>query len=157
MNSTAAIPGFPSPSPGTHGATPHNSDDEARVAPGDIAVGVVIGRASEYFDFFVFGIACVLVFPAVFFPFAEPLEGTLAAFSIFAVAFVVRPLGTLIGMSLQRRFGRSVKLTVALFLLGISTVSRALLPGYASAGAAAIGLLVACRIGQGLALGGSWD
>lgn len=132
-------------------------DDAASVAPADIAVGVIIGRASEYFDFFVFGIASVLVFPAVFFPFVDRLQGTLYAFMLFALAFVVRPIGTLLGMSIQRRFGRSTKLTVALFLLGTSTVSMALLPGYGAYGVAAIWMLAVCRIGQGLALGGSWD
>jgi len=127
------------------------------VAPGDIAVGVVIGRASEYFDFFVYGIASVLVFPAVFFPFEDRLHGTLWAFALFAAAFVVRPIGTLAGMSLQRRFGRGTKLTAALLLLGSSTVGMALLPGYASVGELAIALLALCRVGQGLALGGSWD
>jgi len=133
------------------------SDDDASVAPGDIAVGVVVGRASEYFDFFVFGIASVLVFPSVFFPFADRLTGTLYAFIVFAFAFVVRPIGTLIGMSIQRRFGRSTKLTIALFLLGSSTVGMALLPGYGTWGTAAIVALALCRVGQGLALGGSWD
>ncbi|RZJ09137.1 MAG: MFS transporter [Rubrivivax sp.] len=127
------------------------------LAPGDIAVGVIIGRASEYFDFFVFGIASVLVFPQVFFPFVDPLTGTLYAFLVFALAFIVRPVGTLIGMEIQRKFGRSAKLTVALFLLGCSTVGMGLLPGYSSAGATAILLLALCRVGQGLALGGSWD
>src|SRR5262245_57229516 len=112
--------------PGVHGATPDNSPDDAQLAPGDIAVGVVIGRASEYFDFFVYGIASVLVFPSVFFPAATRLDGTLYAFVLFALAFVVRPLGTLAGMSMQRRFGRGVKLTAALFLLGSSTVGIAL-------------------------------
>ncbi|AKJ27320.1 arabinose ABC transporter permease [Caldimonas brevitalea] len=117
----------------------------------------MIGRASEYFDFFVYGIASVLVFPAVFFPYVDRLEGTLYAFVLFAFAFVVRPLGTLAGMQIQRRFGRSTKLTVALFLLGSSTAGMALLPSYESMGATAIALLALCRIGQGLALGGSWD
>ncbi|MFO1341158.1 MAG: MFS transporter, partial [Burkholderiaceae bacterium] len=89
---------FDAPSP-ARPADPHS------VAPGDIAVGVVIGRASEYFDFFVYGIASVLVFPAVFFPFADKLQGLLYAFALFAVAFVVRPVGTLVGMRIQRRFG----------------------------------------------------
>jgi len=127
------------------------------VAPGDIAVGVVIGRASEYFDFFVFGIACVLVFPAVFFPFVDRLQGTLYGFVLFSSAFVVRPLGTVAGMWLQRRFGRSAKLSVALLLLGCATAGMALLPSYQVLGAGAIALLALCRIGQGLALGGSWD
>jgi MFS family permease len=127
------------------------------LAPGDIAVGVIIGRASEYFDFFVFGIASVLVFPQIFFSFADPVTGTLYAFLVFALAFVVRPIGTLIGMSIQRHYGRSTKLTAALFLLGCSTVAMGLLPNYAEAGMTAIVLLGLCRIGQGLALGGSWD
>ncbi|MGQ3050447.1 MAG: MFS transporter [Roseateles sp.] len=131
------------------------SDED--LAPGDIAVGVIIGRASEYFDFFVFGIAAVLVFPQVFFPFTDPLTGTLYAFMVFALAFVVRPIGTLVGMEIQRRFGRSAKLTTALFLLGCSTVAMGLLPGFAEAGSTAIVLLALCRVGQGLALGGSWD
>jgi MFS family permease len=143
--------------PGSHGATPANSPRDAQLAPGDIAVGVVIGRASEYFDFFVFGIASVLVFPTVFFPFADRLHGILYAFTVFATAFVARPLGTLAGMAAQRRFGRGVKLTAALLLLGTATVTMALLPGYATSGALAIVLLVACRVAQGIALGASWD
>jgi MFS family permease len=138
-------------------STPDIHATPPSVAPGDIAVGVVIGRASEYFDFFVYGIASVLVFPAVFFPFADRLQGTLYAFALFAVAFVVRPVGTMVGMQIQRQFGRGAKLTVALFLLGSSTVSMALLPGYAQSGSLAIALLMLCRVGQGLALGGSWD
>ena len=132
----------------------HSSDS---VAPGDIAVGVVIGRASEYFDFFVFGIASVLVFPQVFFPFVDRLQGTLYAFVLFALAFVVRPIGTIAGMWLQRRYGRGAKLSLALLLLGCSTAGMALLPSYQVLGAGAIILLALCRIGQGLALGASWD
>ena len=154
---SAPLPPLSPAMSGAHGATPGNSPDEAVVAPGDIAVGVVIGRASENFDFFVYGIASVLVFPQVFFPFVDPLHGILYAFAVFAVAFVVRPVGTLLGMSVQRHFGRSVKLTVSLFLLGVSTCSMALLPGYGAIGAWSIVLLTLCRIGQGLALGGSWD
>lgn len=127
------------------------------LAPGDIAVGVVIGRASEYFDFFVYGIASALVFPAVFFPELDRLQGTLWAFALLALAFIVRPLGTLIGMQVQRRFGRSIKLTAALFLLGSSTACMAFLPSFQSIGWLAIALLAVCRIGQGLALGASWD
>jgi MFS family permease len=63
----------------------------------------------------------------------------------------------MIGMSIQRHFDRSTKLTVALFLLGVSTAGMALLPGYASKGWGAIGLLALCRIGQGLGQGASWD
>jgi MFS family permease len=149
----ASAPHQPPPGPGQH-ATRQTNDS---VAPGDIAVGVVIGRASEYFDFFVFGIASVLVFPSVFFPFVDRLQGTLYAFVLFSLAFVVRPIGTIAGMWVQRRYGRSAKLGLALLLLGSATASMALLPSYQVLGAAAIALLAVCRIGQGLALGGSWD
>ncbi|GLS45774.1 MFS transporter [Methylobacterium brachythecii] len=129
-----------------------------KVAPGEIAIGVVIGRASEYFDFFVFGIASVLVFPKVFFSFEpDQLTATLYSFAVFALAFVARPFGTVIFMAVDRRHGRSVKLTIALFLLGGSTAAISFLPSYASIGYASIWLLAALRIAQGLALAGAWD
>src|SRR5579863_2735914 len=129
----------------------------SRIAPGEIAIGVIIGRASEFFDFFVYGIASVLVFPAVFFPFARSLEGTLYAFTIFAFAFIARPVGSVLFMAVQQRYGRETKLTLALFLLGLSTAGIAFLPGYATLGESAIVLLSVLRVGQGIALGGSWD
>jgi MFS family permease len=133
------------------------SADHGQIAPGEIAIGVVIGRASEYFDFFVYGIASALVFPSVFFPFEKGLEATLLAFVVFSFAFVARPIGTIVFMQLQRRFGREAKLTMALFLLGVSTAGIAFLPGYGSLGFASIVILSLLRVGQGIALGGSWD
>lgn len=145
----------------THAVGPHtggtHSADRSKVAPGEIAIGVIIGRASEYFDFFVYGIASVLVFPAVFFPFERGLEGTLHSFVIFAFAFIARPIGSIAFMAIQRRYGREAKLTLALFLLGIATAGIAFLPGYSSLGALSIVLLSVLRVGQGIALGGSWD
>ncbi|MES2927353.1 MAG: MFS transporter [Pseudomonadota bacterium] len=133
------------------------ADTHEDVTPSEIAVGVIIGRSSEYFDFFVFGIACVLVFPSFLFPFLSRLDGTQMAFALLAVAFVVRPVGTAISMAIQRRWGRGTKLTIALFLLGVCTVGMAFLPGYKDAGLTAVVALLILRIGQGLALGGSWD
>ncbi|WP_240126194.1 MFS transporter [Thermomonas alba] len=140
-------------------ATDHDHGRQAShdVAPGEIAVGVVIGRASENFDFFVYGIASALVFPKVFFPFTDALTGALYSFAIFALAFVVRPLGTVLSMQIQRRWDRGTKLTVALFMLGIATAGIAFLPGYATLGSAAIVLLALLRMLQGMAMGGSWD
>ncbi|ADP18660.1 sugar transporter family protein 14 [Achromobacter xylosoxidans A8] len=143
--------------PGHAPSVPAAGGGHAKVAPGEIAVGVVVGRASEYFDFFVFGIACVLVFPQVFFPFEPRLEGTLWSFVIFSFAFIMRPIGTALSMAAQRRWGRATKLTIALFLLGTATVGMAFLPGYNVIGAHAITLLALFRCLQGLALGGSWD
>jgi len=132
-------------------------DDGQPIAPSEIAIGVIIGRTSEFFDFFVYAIASVLVFPALVFPYLDPLSATLASFAIFALAFVARPLGTVIFTAIDRRHGRGAKLTIALFLLGGSTAAIAFLPGHQSIGAASALLLALFRMGQGVALGGSWD
>ncbi|MCT6720124.1 MFS transporter [Acidovorax sp. K2F] len=147
------------PAAGFHesAASLSRADTHEDVTPSEIAVGVIIGRSSEYFDFFVFGIACVLVFPSFLFPFLSRLDGTLMAFALLAVAFVVRPVGTAISMAIQRRWGRGTKLTIALFVLGVCTVGMAFLPGYKDVGTSAIVALLILRVGQGLALGGSWD
>jgi len=137
---------------------PRNSHaDHTSISPGEIAIGVVIGRASEYFDFFVYAIASVLVFPSVFFPFEQRLEATLYSFVIFSFAFITRPIGTVAFMAIQRHLGREAKLTIALVLLGISTAGIAFLPTYSHLGYTSIIILAALRIGQGLAMGGSWD
>jgi MFS family permease len=137
------------------GSTHDVSDHET--SPGEIAVGVIIGRSSEFFDFFVFAIASVLVFPRVMFPFATPLEGVMWSFAIFALAFVSRPVGTVFFMWVDRRYGRGFKLTAALFLLGCATAGIAFMPDYSLAGVYAILILAVMRIAQGLALGGTWD
>src|SRR5260370_41313431 len=134
--------------PGAHGGS---------VSPGEIVVGVVIGRTSEFFDFFVYAIASVVVFPKLVFPDLNALTGTLYSFAIFALAFVARPVGTAVFMWVDRTHGRGVKLTIALFLLGTSTVAIAFLPGHNDIGSASALLLALFRIGQGLALGGTWD
>ncbi|MBV8618132.1 MAG: MFS transporter [Curvibacter sp.] len=156
---TISIHPHPTGLPASSASSPsqRNTHGDSSISPGEISIGVIIGRASEYFDFFVYGIASVLVFPAVFFPFEERLEGTLYAFVIFAFAFLARPFGTVAFMALQKRFGRETKLSAALLLLGLSTAGIAFLPTYAHAGAVAIVLLSVFRIGQGAALGGAWD
>jgi MFS family permease len=147
-----------------HGGAPATTAEDigrlharAKVAPGEIAIGVIIGRTSEQFDFFVFGISCVLVFPSVLFPFASHLDGILYAFTVFSLAFIARPFGTALFMGFQRRWSRGTKLTIALFLLGSATAGIAFLPGYKQIGNWAIGLLILFRLLQGIAQGGSWD
>lgn len=135
----------------------HINARDGHIAPGEIAIGVIIGRASEYFDFFVYAIASVLAFPSVFFPFHDRLDGTLYAFAIFSFAFIARPFGTMAFMAIQRRYSREVKLTIALFLLGASTAGMAFLPTYAQLGPASVVMLALLRIGQGIAQGGAWD
>jgi len=97
------------------------------------------------------------VFPAIFFPFESRLDGTLFSFTIFSFAFIARPVGSIVFMDIQRRWGRETKLTLALVVLCSSTAGIAFLPGYGSLGYMAIVLLAILRVGQGIALGGSWD
>ncbi len=134
-----------------------NEAHAGEVRPGDIAIGVIIGRTSEFFDFFVYAIASVVVFPKLIFPYVDALTGTLYSFAIFALAFVARPFGTVIFTAIDRAYGRGMKLTIALFLLGTSTVAIAFIPSYETIGIASAYFLGILRIGQGLALGGSWD
>ena len=132
--------------------------DDKPISAGSIAIGVIIGRMSEFFDFFVYGLGSVLVFPKLIFPFApDPVTATLMSFAIFPLAFMARPVGSLVFMWIDRNYGRGTKLTVALFLLGGSTASIAFLPGYDSIGYWAVALLALFRLGQGFALGGAWD
>ena len=138
-----------------HGTPTASGHGQAK--PGEIAIGVIIGRTSEFFDFFVYAIASVIVFPKLVFPFVNELTGTLYSFGIFALAFAARPLGTVIFMAVDRRHGKGAKLVIALFLLGTSTVAIAFLPGYDTIGVAAIWLLAAARVLQGIAWGGAWD
>ena len=127
------------------------------IRPGEIAIGVVIGRTSEFFDFFVYAIASVLVFPTLVFPYVDRLTGTVYSFAIFALAFVARPVGSLVFLGIDAVLGRGPKLTIALFLLGGSTAAVAFLPGYETIGAWSAVLLAIFRIGQGIALGGQCD
>lgn len=133
------------------------TSDDHKIAPGEIALGVVIGRTSEFFDFSVYAIASVLVFPHVFFPDLAPDRAMLYSFSIFALAFVARPFGSALFMAVDRKHGRGAKLTIALFLLGGSTAAIAFLPEYATLGVVSIVSLGVFRFLQGLALGGTWD
>lgn len=143
----------------------HNAERDARainarhgdIAPSEIAIGVVIGRTSEFFDFFVYAIASVLVFPALVFPYVDRVTGTFYSFAIFALAFIARPIGSLIFLRIDEVLGRGTKLTIALFLLGSSTAAVAFLPGYETIGIWSALLLALFRIGQGVALGGAWD
>ena len=132
--------------------------DDKPISAGSIAIGVIIGRMSEFFDFFVYGLGSVLVFPKLIFPFApDPVTATLMSFAIFPLAFMARPVGSFVFMWIDRNYGRGTKLTIALFILGGSTASIAFLPGYETIGYWAVALLALFRLGQGFALGGAWD
>ncbi|UXS03171.1 MHS family MFS transporter [Agrobacterium tumefaciens] len=122
-----------------------------------MTIAVILARMTEFFDFFVYALASALVFPYVFFSFADPLTATLYSFAVFSLAFIARPIGSLVFLQIDRKFGRAVKLTAALFTLCGSTMAISFLPSFAEAGIIAPVLLAVFRFGQGLGLGGAWD
>jgi MFS family permease len=138
-------------------APPTAPPDDPEAAASRIAAAVVIGRTTEFFDFFVYGIASVLVFPRIFFSAPDLTTAMLYSFAVFSLAFLARPVGTLIFMAVDRKFGPAVKLVAALFLLCGSTMAISFLPGFGEIGWVATLLLAVFRIGQGLGLGGAWD
>ena len=133
---------------------------EAPAAPANsprrILVASLIGTAIEFFDFYIYATASVLVFPHLFFPASDPGTATLASLATFAVAFVARPIGSAVFGHFGDRVGRKATLVAALVTMGVSTVGIGLVPGYASIGLLAPVLLTVCRFGQGLGLGGEW-
>ena len=116
----------------------------------------LIGTAIEFFDFYIYGTAAVLVFPQLFFPPGNETTAQLQSFATFALAFVARPLGSVLFGHFGDRIGRKATLVAALLTMGLSTVAIGVLPTYASIGLAAPLLLALCRFGQGLGLGGEW-
>jgi len=121
-----------------------------------ILVASLIGTTIEFFDFYIYATAAVLVFPKLFFPSADPTSATLQSLATFALAFFARPLGAALFGHFGDRKGRKATLVAALMTMGPSTVAIGLLPGYASIGIAAPILLALFRFGQGLGLGGEW-
>jgi metabolite-proton symporter len=116
----------------------------------------LIGTTIEFFDFYIYGTAAVLVFPTLFFPGSDPATATLQSLATFALAFFARPIGSALFGHFGDRIGRKATLVAALLTMGISTVAIGLLPTYASIGLLAPALLALCRFGQGIGLGGEW-
>jgi metabolite-proton symporter len=124
--------------------------------PARILFASLIGTTIEFFDFYIYGTAAVLVFPSLFFPSGNPTTATLQSLATFALAFVARPIGSALFGHFGDRVGRKATLVAALLTMGLSTVAIGVLPTYASIGVLAPALLAACRFGQGIGLGGEW-
>ena len=128
----------------------------APASPRRILFASLIGTTIEFFDFYIYATAAVLVFPQLFFPASEPTAAMLQSLATFALAFFARPLGSALFGHYGDRVGRKATLVAALLTMGISTVLIGLLPTHAQIGVAAPVLLALCRFGQGLGLGGEW-
>jgi len=135
-----------SPNPG---ARPVNT-------PGQVLFASLVGTTIEFFDFYIYATAAVLVFPRLFFPASDPATAVLASLATFGIAFLARPVGSALFGHFGDRIGRKATLVAALLTMGVSTVVIGALPGYDTIGVAAPILLALCRFGQGLGLGGEW-
>jgi metabolite-proton symporter len=124
--------------------------------PRQVLFASLIGTTIEFFDFYIYATAAVLVFPKLFFPASDPAAATLASLATFGIAFLARPVGSAIFGHFGDRIGRKTTLVVALSTMGLSTVAIGALPAYHTIGFAAPLLLALCRFGQGLGLGGEW-
>jgi metabolite-proton symporter len=131
-------------------ATPVNS-------PRKVLFASLIGTTIEFFDFYIYATAAVLVFPKLFFPASNAAAATLASLATFGIAFLARPVGSALFGHFGDRVGRKTTLVVALSTMGVSTVAIGLLPTYNAIGFIAPLLLSLCRFGQGLGLGGEWS
>src|SRR5215469_7752239 len=134
----------------------HAGRDLAINAPAQVLFASLVGTTIEFFDFYIYATAAVLVFPRLFFPAADSASATLQSFATFALAFVARPIGSALFGHFGDRIGRKATLVAALLTMGISTVAIGMLPTYGQIGLLAPALLALCRLGQGLGLGGEW-
>ncbi|HYR25181.1 MAG TPA: MFS transporter [Aquabacterium sp.] len=136
---------------------PHTSPPASPVnSPGTVLFASLIGTTIEFFDFYIYATAAVLVFPKLFFPASDAAAATLQSLATFAIAFFARPVGSAVFGHFGDRIGRKATLVAALLTMGLSTVVIGLLPTYATIGTAAPLLLALCRFGQGFGLGGEW-
>lgn len=121
-----------------------------------ILAASLVGTTIEFFDFYIYATAAVLVFPKLFFPSGDPSSAILESLATFALAFLARPIGAALFGHFGDRKGRKATLVAALMTMGPSTVAIGLLPSYAAIGITAPILLAVFRFGQGLGLGGEW-
>ena len=131
--------------------TPTTSKATRRVLFASLA-----GTTIEFFDFYIYATAAVIVFPQLFFPGSDPTTATLQSFATFSIAFFARPVGAAIFGHFGDRIGRKATLVTALLTMGLATILIGLLPTYASVGIWAPIMLATCRMFQGLGLGGEW-
>jgi metabolite-proton symporter len=125
-------------------------------SPAKVLFASLVGTTVEFFDFYIYATAAVLVFPKLFFSAANPTAAVLLSLATFGVAFIARPIGSALFGHFGDRIGRKRTLVLALGTMGISTFLIGALPGYATLGVLAPVLLALFRFGQGIGLGGEW-
>jgi metabolite-proton symporter len=137
-------------------ALPYTSTQTAQ-SPRRILFASVIGTTIEFFDFYIYATAAVLIFPKLFFPAGDAVSARLESLATFALAFFARPIGSAVFGHFGDRIGRKASLVAALLTMGLSTVLIGTVPTYARIGILAPSMLALLRFGQGLGLGGEWS
>ncbi|GAA5038810.1 MFS transporter [Microbacterium fluvii] len=117
----------------------------------------LIGTTIEFYDFYAYATAAVLVFPILFFPTGDDTTALLSSFAVFGAAMIARPIGAIIFGHFGDRFGRKATLVTSLLTMGIATFLIGCLPTYNDIGWWAALLLLVLRLAQGFALGGEWS
>ncbi|RLK47821.1 metabolite-proton symporter [Microbacterium telephonicum] len=145
MSSATAAPAASASSP-----TPANPRSRVITAS-------LIGTTIEFYDFYAYATAAVLVFPILFFPTGNETTALLASFGVFGAAMVARPIGAIIFGHFGDRFGRKATLVASLLTMGVATFLIGLLPTFDQIGWWAALLLLVMRLAQGFALGGEWS
>src|SRR5271155_5567814 len=124
--------------------------------PSQVLFASMVGTTIEFFDFYIYATAAVLVFPRLFFPAADAASATLESLATFGIAFLARPIGSILFGHFGDRIGRKATLVASMLTMGLSTTLIGVLPGYMQAGPLAPWLLCILRFGQGVGLGGEW-
>ncbi|NYV77498.1 MFS transporter [Streptomyces sp. UH6] len=143
---------MPEAAPAPTGSAPTPANSRSRVL-----IASLIGTTIEFYDFYIYATAAVLVFPTLFFPSDDPTTALLSSFAVFGAAMVARPIGAMVFGHLGDRLGRKGTLVASLLTMGIATFLIGVLPTYAQIGWVATALLVVMRLAQGFALGGEWS
>ncbi len=143
---------FMSSAPHAPAAPPAPRNSKSRVI-----LASLVGTTIEFYDFYVYATAAVLVFPVLFFPTGNDTTALLASFATFGAAMLARPVGAIFFGHLGDRLGRKTTLVASLLTMGIATFLIGLLPTHANIGAWAAVLLLIMRLAQGFALGGEWS
>jgi MFS transporter, MHS family, shikimate and dehydroshikimate transport protein len=133
-----------------------NSEDTSELSISRVLLASTFGTIIEWYDFFIYGTAAATVFGKLFFPSADSVVSTLAAFSVFAVGYIARPIGGVIFGHYGDRIGRRSMLVISILMMGVGTFLVGCLPTYDQIGIWAPVLLIALRLIQAIGLGGEW-
>ncbi|MDV6303573.1 MULTISPECIES: MFS transporter [Rhodococcus] len=140
-----------------HAVAPDGAIPAPQVPRSRIVIASMVGTSIEFFDFYIYATAAVLVFPRLFFPAGNDTTALLASFATFGLAFIARPVGSILFGHFGDRIGRKATLVGSLLTMGVATFAIGLLPTYAAVGLWAPALLAIMRFTQGVGLGGEWS